>query len=151
MEQPRIDQFDIVRVEMRRRAAEMRKIEPVGEFIEGGDRLDRLRRADPCEQRQQGHRLDALFAQMLGAEGAQAFRQFALRRNQQRFMGELRRPRAERLEHLDLRRAVGHMILTADDARDPEVDVVDHARQQIQPAAILAADDGSLSSFGSNR
>ena len=56
-------------------------------------------------------------------------------------MSERRRLRTERLEHLDLRRAVGDMILAANDVRDLQVDVVDHARQQIEPAAVLAADD----------
>ena len=34
------------------------------------------------------------------------------------------------------------MVLTADDVGDAKVDVVDHARQQIEPAAVLAAHDG---------
>jgi hypothetical protein len=32
------------------------------------------------------------------------------------------------------------MILAAYDVRDAEVDVVDDARQQVQPASVLAAD-----------
>ena len=33
------------------------------------------------------------------------------------------------------------MVLAANDVGDTEVDVVDHARQQIEPAAVFAADD----------
>ena len=51
-----------------------------------------------------------------------------------------RRLGAQRLEHLDLRRAVRDMVLAAHDVGDAQVDVVDHARQQIEPAAVVAAD-----------
>src|ERR1044072_8828187 len=57
-------------------------------------------------------------------------------------MREVGRLRAERFEHLDLRRAVGDMVLATDHMRDPEVDVVEYGRQEIQPAAVLAPDDG---------
>ena len=61
---------------------------------------------------------------------------------QQRLVGEARRRAPERLEHLDLHRAVRHVVLAADDVRDPQVDVVDHARQQVEPAPVLASHDG---------
>jgi len=34
------------------------------------------------------------------------------------------------------------MILAADDMRHAEVNVVDHAGEEIEPAAVFAADDG---------
>src|SRR5437764_334176 len=48
----------------------------------------------------------------------------------------------KRLEHLRLRGAVRHMVLAADHMGHAKVDVIDHARQQIEPAAVLAPDDG---------
>src|SRR5262245_19834972 len=51
-------------------------------------------------------------------------------------------PRAQRIEHLDLGRAVRHMILTAHDVRHAEIDIVDDARKQIEPAAVLAPNYG---------
>ena len=39
-------------------------------------------------------------------------------------MGEPRRLCAKRLEHLDLRGAVGDMVFTANDVRDPQVDII---------------------------
>ena len=142
MEQARIDQLDLVRVEMRRRAAERREVEVAASSSSAGDRLDRLRRADPRQHVEQRHRLDPFLAQMLGAVGAEPLRQLALGGDEQRLVRELRRLGAERLEHLDLRGAVRHMVLAANDVGDAEVDVVDHARQQIEPAAVLAANDG---------
>ena len=58
VEQPSVEQLDVVQVEMRRGAAEVGEIEIRREFVEAGDRFDRLRRAEPGEQRQQGHRLE---------------------------------------------------------------------------------------------
>ena len=34
------------------------------------------------------------------------------------------------------------MVLAAHDVGDAEIDVVDHARQQVEPAAVLAPDNG---------
>ena len=79
-------------------------------------------------------------AQMLGAVGPEPLRQLALGRDQQRLMGEVRRLGAERVEHLQLDGAVRDMVLAAHDVGDAKVDVVDHAGQQIEPAAVGAAD-----------
>ena len=57
-------------------------------------------------------------------------------------MRHRRRLGAQRREHLQLNRAVRHMVLAADDVGDAKVDVVDHAGQQIEPAAVGAPDDG---------
>ena len=46
--------------------------------------------------------------------------------------------RAQRLEDLDLRRGVGDVILAADDVGDGEVDIVDHRRQGVEEAPVLA-------------
>src|SRR3546814_3324197 len=54
-------------------------------------------------------------------------------------MRKFGRFRAEAREHLNLRRGVRHMILAAHDMADPHRDIVDHARQQIEPAAVGAA------------
>ena len=62
VEQPGIDQLDFVRIEMSRRSAESREVEALRELVERGDRLDRLRRADPREHVEQRHRLDTLLA-----------------------------------------------------------------------------------------
>jgi hypothetical protein len=40
------------------------------------------------------------------------------------------------------------MVFAADDVRDTEVDVVDHARQQVEPAAVLAAHDRVAEQLG---
>ena len=52
-------------------------------------------------------------------------------------MAEGGRRGAQRLEQLDLRRGVGHMVLAADDMGDAEVDVVDHARQRVEIGAVV--------------
>src|SRR4051812_6195939 len=54
-------------------------------------------------------------------------------------MGERRRLGAERLEHLNLRGAVRHMVLAANDMGDAQIDVVDDARQQVEPTAVLTS------------
>ena len=104
--------------------------------------LDRLRGAEAGEQRQQGERLDPRLAQGVDPGRAEALGQLAFGRDEQGFVGEVRRRAAERFEHLDLGRAVRDMVLAADDVGDGEVEVVDHAGEQIEPAAVGAADDG---------
>ena len=99
MQQPRVDQLDLVRIEMRRRPPEGREVEAFGQLAERGDRLDRLRCADPRQHVEQSHRLDSLLAQMLGAVGAKALRQFALGRDQQRLVRELT-PMVKRMARL---------------------------------------------------
>ena len=64
MEQARVDQFDVMRVEVCRRPAKMREVESFGELVEG-QRLDGLRRADAGEYVEHGQRFDAFLAQML--------------------------------------------------------------------------------------
>src|SRR5690348_9420072 len=111
MEQTRVDQLDIMGIEMGWRAPERPKVEACGELIQRGDRLDGLRRADAGKDVEQGPRLDTFLAQMLGAVRAKPLRQLSLRCDQKRLVRELRRFCAERLEHLNLRGAVRHMIL----------------------------------------
>src|SRR5689334_8808616 len=78
MEKPRVDQLNLVRIEMRRSASEGREIEPVGQFVKRGNRLDRLGGSDPREHVEKRHRLDTFLAQMLGAVRSEALRQLAL-------------------------------------------------------------------------
>ena len=126
---------------MRRGPAERRKVEIGGKFVERGDRLDRLRRPDPRDNVEQGHRLDALFAEVRRAVRAQALRQFTFGHHQQGLVRELGRLRPQRLKHLDLSRAVGDVILAANNVGYVEVDIVNDAWQQIEPAAVLPPDD----------
>src|SRR5438067_10599415 len=77
---------------------------------------------------------------MLGAVRAEALRQFSLCCNEQSLVRELGRLRAQRLEHLDLRGAVRDMVLAAHHMCDAEIDIVDDARQEVEPAAVLAPD-----------
>ena len=132
---------------MGRSAAEDRKVEIRGERFDVGDGLDRLRSPDPRQHVEQGNRLDTLLAQMRGAIGAEPLRQFPLCRHQKRFVRKGRRRRPERLEHLYLDGAVRHMVLAADHVGDAEIDVVDHAWQQIEPAAVLAPNDRVAEQF----
>ena len=78
---------------------------------------------------------------MLDAIGTEPLRQFPFGRDQQRLVREVRWLRAQRLEHLGLGRAVRDMIFTPNDVGHAKIDVVDDARQQIEPAAILAPDN----------
>ena len=142
MEQFGVELLDLGEVEVRRGAAEGRKVEPFGERGEAGPGLDRLRGAEAGEQREQGERLDPGLAQRVDPGRAEALGQFAFGGDEQGFVGEVRRRAAERFEHLDLGRAVRDMVLAAHDVGDGEVDVVDHAGQEVEPAAVGAADDG---------
>ena len=103
---------------MGRGSPECGEIEPVRELFQADERLDRLRRADPREHVEQRHRLDTLGAKVLGAVRAEPLRELALGRDQQRLVREPRRLGPERLEHLDLRRAVRDMVLAPDNVRD---------------------------------
>ena len=91
VEQARVDELDLVRVEMGWRPAEGREVEAFGELVERGDRLDRLRSADSGEHVEQRHWLDPFVAQMLGAVRAEPLRELALGGDQQRLVRELRR------------------------------------------------------------
>jgi len=53
-------------------------------------------------------------------------------------MRELRNVRAQRFEDFDLRCRVGDVIFAADDVRHAEFDVVDHRRQRVEEASVLA-------------
>ena len=59
-------------------------------------------------------------------------------------MDELRRRRAERLEHAPVQRLVGTVVVAADNVRDSEVDVVDHRREVIGRRAVLAQERHAL-------
>ncbi len=134
---------------MGRRAAEMGEVEIGRQLVEAGERLDRLRRADPRQQRQQGHRLDAL-------PRADA------RRRRSRAASTIcprRRPAAPRARIAAASRPSASNIWiwvalfeTWSSPRTmwviAEVDVVDDARQQIEPAAVLAPDDRIGQQFG---
>src|SRR4051794_7241180 len=93
---------------------------------------------------------------MLGAVGTEPLRQLAFRGNEQSLVRELGRLRPQRLEHLDLRGAVRHVIFAADDVRD--ADHVSNSATQIQMfealgekppefahEALLVAAEGKLS------
>ena len=142
MEQLGIEQDDVGQVEMGRCAAEMAEIELGGECGEIGDRFDRLRSPEPSEQREQRHRLEPVDFHLPNSDRAEPLGQFALGGDEQRFMGEDGRVCAQSVEHLKLDGAVRDMILAADDVADAKVDIVDHARQEIKPTAVGAADDG---------
>ena len=105
-----------------------------------GERLDRQAGADPRQLRHQGSGLDPRLAHRLDAERAEPLRELALRADQQRLVGEGRRRRAQRREHLELKPGIGDMVLAAHDMGHAHVDIVDHARQHVEPAAVLAAD-----------
>src|SRR5207244_3631276 len=103
-----IEANELVRVELRRCATEVRKIEARYELLERPERLDRIGSAEAREQAGNGHRLDALFAQPHEAEAAEALRQaFAGGTGEQGEMGELRRRAVQRGEDLQLHRRVG--------------------------------------------
>ena len=53
-------------------------------------------------------------------------------------MDELGRRRAERLEQPPVQRLVRTVVVAAHDVRDPEVDVVHHAREVVGRRAVLA-------------
>ena len=56
-------------------------------------------------------------------------------------MSEDRGGSTERGEHLQLAGAVGDMVLAAQDVGHAHVDVVDHAGQEVEPAAVGPAND----------
>ena len=119
-----------------------------------GHRRHAFGRADQHGQRSHGHRLDAGFGKAGDRQRAAALRQpLARRRGQQIVVAEGRRLGAERLEQRDLHAGIGDMIVAADDMRDAELDVVDHRRQRVEIAAVLAhqhriGDGGEIDRFG---
>ena len=56
-------------------------------------------------------------------------------------MAEARRCAREGLENLDLHGSIGDVILAANDVRHAEIDVVNHRRQRVEIAPVLAAQD----------
>ncbi len=92
-----------------------------------------------CERQ----RLDALFAQIGKRKAAGAFgepRSTGI--GQQRQMAEFRHLGAERLEQLDLRPGVGHVVGAANDRGDGEVDIVHHGGERVEVTAIGAHQHG---------
>src|SRR3954447_25903794 len=85
---------------------------------------------------------------MLGAIGAKPLRQFTFGGNQQCLVRKLRRLGDERFEHLDLRGTVRDMILAANDVRNAKIDVINDARQQVEPAAVLPSHDRIAEKLG---
>ena len=63
-----------VHVEARRRTAEASEVEGVKQLVHGRDRLDRIARADPGEQREQRQRLDPGLAEGIATERAEPLR-----------------------------------------------------------------------------
>ena len=128
-----IDAEQFCLVKPRRRAAKAGKVKANGNLVHVQRRIDRVRRAEPGEQGDQGFGFDPLFAQGGNAQRAEPLGQLALGADQQRFMGEARRLCAQCGEHLDLGGGVGHVILSAQHVGNAHVDIVDHAGQHIQP------------------
>ena len=117
MEQPRVDQLHLVRIEVRGRPPEGREVERLRELVERGDRLDRLRRADPREHIEKRDRLDALLAQMFGAVGAEPLRQLAFGGDQQRLVRELGGPAPSASNIWICTALFDDMVLAAHDVR----------------------------------
>ena len=141
VEQFHVELLNLGDVEMRRGAAEGGEVEALGQFGEASAGLNRLRGAEAREQRVERHRLDPRITQFIDPRRAEPLGQFAFCGDQQSGVRQLWQSGAERGEHLQLDRAVGDMILAAQDVGDGEVDVVDHAWQEVQPATVGAADD----------
>ena len=131
-------------VEARRVARDALDAELPHELIGRDDRLVVARA--PAEQ---GHvvaqRLGqvALVAQLLHGRRAVTLGELlAVRAMQQRQVRVHRRLRAERLEHEQLLRRVGEVVLAAHDVRDLRVEVVDRDGEVVEDAAVGARDDG---------
>ena len=138
---PRVDRGQLGLVESRRRSPEPGKIEPRDQRRGVDDRFDRIARPQPREERPHRFGLDAALAEAVDADRAEPFRQLAFAADQQRLMGEGRRRHAHRLEHLQLQRGVGDVILAADDMGDAHLGIVDGGRQHVQPRSVSAADN----------
>ena len=142
MDDARVERLQLGEVETRRGAAEAAEIERVDQRRRIDERLDGQAGADPGQLGDQSLRLDPRLAQRLDAERAEPLRELALRADQQGLMRESGRRRAERLEHLQLEPGIGDMILAAHDMGHGHLDIVDRARQHVEPGAVGAADDG---------
>ena len=142
VEQPGVEQLDLVRVEMRRRPAEMREVEARRRARRG---WRPARPAATCRSAR---------AATAAPSARRPPRADARRRRSRAASTACPRPRpaAPRARTAAARRpaprtsaicdgAVRDMVLAAHDVGDAKVDVVDHARQQVEPAAVLAPDD----------
>ena len=127
-------------VKPRRRPAKAGKVEAGDQRRGIGNRLDRIAGPYPRQQGNNRLRLDMLLAETADAQRAQPLRQLALGSDQQRLVRECRRLGAQSLEHLNLHRGIGDMILAAHHMGDAHVDIVDRGGQHVEPAAILAPD-----------
>ena len=124
-----------------RRAAEAGKIERGNQLLDIGNRFDRIAGSDAGQQGDNRLRLDILLAKAAHTERTQTFGKLALGPDEQGFMRKFRGLRAKRVEHLDLHRGIGDMVLAAHDMGNPHLDIVDRRRQHIEPAAVFAQDD----------
>ena len=126
-------------VELGRGGAEMADVEALDQFVDTGAQLHRIGRAKPRHQRQKRHRFNPAGAQIAQGKRAEAFRErFALRPGQQRMVGEFRHRAAKRLDDLDLRRGVGHMVRATHHVGNPVVDVVADRGQRIEKLPVAA-------------
>ncbi len=147
VDQRGVDPLQFGFVELRRGTAEGRQVEGFEQRAPVGDRLDRKRRAQPREQRDDRLRLEPALAEGVAAQRTEPFRQFAFLADQQRLMrepGHLRRTIArgdKRAEHLDLHRGVADMVFAAQHVGHPHREIVDRAGKHVEPAAVGAADD----------
>ena len=143
MEQPGVEPVQLVLVEFRRGAAELREIEFGDELGKIGARFDRIGGAELGQQAVDRHGLDPLAAQMGQRQTPEALRQpAALSVGQQRQMGEGRHDAAERLENLNLGRGIRDVIVAPDDVGDAAGDVVHHRRKRVKRLAVGADHDG---------
>jgi hypothetical protein len=117
----------------------MAQVEPLGNPSSDPASDHRLRRPEPRHQAQKRHGLHPRFAQIAQGQRAQALRQrLPLRAGQQGMVREGRRRAAQRLDDLDLRRGVGHVVGPAHDMGDPHVHVVHDRRDGIEHLPIRA-------------
>jgi len=129
-------------VKARRCPPEAGKIKRRQQLLDIDNRFHRIAGTDPGEQGDDRLRFDAFLAKAADAKRTKPLRQLAFGADQQRFMCKFGRLRAQRVEHLDLHRSIGDMILAAHDMGDPHVDIVDRRGQHIEPAAVFPPDDG---------
>ena len=128
-----VDPVEFRFIESGRRTPEMREVEAGRECARIQCRIDRVRCAQPREQRDQCFGLDSRFAQRRYPQRAEPLGQLAFGSGQQRLVRKARRRGTERGEHLDLAGGVGHVILAAQHIGDAHRDIVDHRWQQVQP------------------
>ncbi len=126
VQQLRVQAIEFFRIEMRGRAADLREIEFLGEFIERAAQLDGIGGAGLGRDRS---RAPAARSRPRGFHAKRASRCASTKprrrsRSEAGEMREFRYGRAQRLEYLDLRRGVGDVVLATHDMRHREVYVV---------------------------